>query len=151
MNRKPIEQRFWEKVQKGPNENDCWIWTAAKRGQNLDYGVLKVSVEEGDVAAHKFSYELHNGPVPEGMLVCHTCDNPPCVNPAHLFTGTHRDNAIDREKKHRSSKHGLQKLDDKSAKEIKYSTLSQCKLSKIYGVSRATIASIQKGKTWRHI
>ena len=142
-----IEDRFWNKVSKTEN---CWNWTASIQGQN-GYGYFRISKKEGCTVAHRFSYELANGAIPSGMLVCHTCDNPLCVNPAHLFLGTHRDNALDREKKNRCSSHGTQKLNDEIAKEIKYSTLSQSKLSVIHGVSRTTIANIQKGKAWKHV
>jgi hypothetical protein len=92
------ETRFWMRIDKSA-AGGCWVWTAA-RGDH-GYGTL-----QGDngrtVGAHRFSYELHNGAIPAGLVVMHSCDNPPCVNPAHLSVGTHADNARDMVLKGRS-------------------------------------------------
>jgi hypothetical protein len=108
--RKPIdtasyEERFWAKVRKS---SGCWEWTGStfKRG----YGQLKVRCSDGlrvHLPAHRLSWELHFGPVPDGMFVCHHCDNPPCTNPEHLFLGTHGDNMADMYRKGRGRKRGL--------------------------------------------
>lgn len=90
----PIEIRFWKKVEK---TNDCWLWIAGKYPDG--YGVFwNGTTYDG---AHRISWELHYGEIPKGMLVCHTCDNPPCVNPEHLWIGTKKDNNNDRTKKGR--------------------------------------------------
>jgi hypothetical protein len=151
MNKKfsNIEDRFWSKVDQ-TNPSGCWIWLACVRGSN-SYGVFRISKDKGDVQAHRYSYELKFGPIPKGMLICHKCDNPKCVNPDHLFLGTHKTNAMDRELKNRSKTHGQQKLTLDQVIQIKSSSLSQSKLSKIYHVSRKTIASIQYGQTWKNI
>lgn len=84
------EERFWDKVHSAV-EGECWEWTG---GRDKDgYGKLRLGKTQ--IAAHRFSYELHNGQAPQG-IVRHQCNNPPCVNPAHLLTGSHQDNMNDR-------------------------------------------------------
>ena len=95
---KPPEQRFWEHVRKG---RGCWTWTGYVNGL---YGRMGLTSRKS-MYAHRFSYELHYGPIPDGLFVCHKCDNPLCVNPAHLFLGTHQDNMDDRNTKGRQA-HG---------------------------------------------
>lgn len=81
---------FWSRVLKTDN---CWIWQNPKASASR-YGTIKVAPGKYS-PAHRFSWELHNGPIPAGVFVCHHCDNPPCVRPDHLFLGTHRDNMQD--------------------------------------------------------
>jgi hypothetical protein len=94
------QERFWAKVQKG---DGCWLWTGGKFRRG--YGAFKRRGPDGrfqQQKAHRVSYEWLVGPVPDGLCVLHTCDNPPCVNPAHLFLGTNLDNSEDRRVKGRS-------------------------------------------------
>lgn len=92
--RRPLDQRFWAMVEK---TETCWLWL----GGAIDgYGTI---TEEGrTVRAHRVSYKLHVGPIPTGLFVLHHCDVPSCVNPDHLFLGTHSDNMKDRQMKGRA-------------------------------------------------
>ncbi len=86
-------ERFWEKVRK---TSTCWIWTASKRAKG--YGAYVWANDAGNIVqgrAHRFSYVLFYGPIPEGVCVLHTCDNPACVNPEHLWLGSNADNNKD--------------------------------------------------------
>lgn len=82
--------RFWRYVDKS---GECWLWTGATNGR---YGHISRGTGLGLVGSHRASWEIHNGPIPPGMHVCHHCDTPPCVRPDHLFLGTNQDNTNDK-------------------------------------------------------
>lgn len=127
----------------------CWEYTGPRNKKGYGHaGYIGL--------IHRLSYEYYVGEIPEGMLVCHQCDNPPCFNPAHLFVGTESDNAMDSARKlrhHIGEKNPKAKLTDKKVVEI--INLGKEKevvwLAKKYGVDRDTIDSILSGRTWKHI
>lgn len=93
-----LADRFWKYAVVGM---ECWGWAAYTTSKG--YGHIRLP--DGRAGkAHRVSWELHYGPIPDGLFVCHTCDNPQCCNPAHLFLGTNADNAADREAKGRSAR-----------------------------------------------
>ncbi len=133
-------QRFWDKVDiAGPN--NCWEWTAAKtRG----YGRFRIKGKY--YYAHRISYALENGG-PENFHVCHSCDNPPCVNPAHLWKGTQQDNVDDRVAKGRSAT----KLTEDDIIAVRGSNEIDRILAERFDVAKATISDIRRGAIWQHI
>jgi hypothetical protein len=97
--RRPIEERFWAKVDKSAGPEGCWLWTAGAIG---GYGRISAGGRHGKhIMAHRLSYKLAYGPVPPGHDILHSCDNPPCVNPLHLFAGTAQSNTEDARSKGR--------------------------------------------------
>lgn len=143
-----IQSRFWSKVDKS---GECWEWRAhARKG----YGSIKVNGKA--MYAHRLSWEMQNGSIPDGLKVLHRCDNPLCVNPAHLFIGTQKDNMEDRESKgrgadRRGNKNGRSKIPAESIPAIMASTESLSGLAARYGVSKTAIRYIRIRKNWAHI
>ncbi len=165
---KTLEQRFWEKVDKtGPIHPDlktpCWIWTAATNPGG--YGQIRRGGRGSDlVLAHRLSWELARGFIPEALHALHKCDNPPCVNPAHLFLGTNQDNIDDRVSKGRPSvrseqlpygeAHRNAKLTAEVVREARVlfaNGIFVRVLATKYGVSSSTMYNALIGKTWQHV
>lgn len=130
------QREFWSLVSK---TDSCWEWTAGK--DTNGYGVFR------RVRAHRLSWEMSNGPIPDGYVVCHRCDNPPCVNPAHLFLGTPLENVADCIRKNRrSSKLTLQ--DVAEARILRADGWKLRDLAARYGASETVICTAVKGRTW---
>lgn len=154
---KTLAERFWPKVKKrGPEE--CWEWAAYIDPQG--YGRVRCDGETR--LAHRVSYELHKGPIPDGMFACHHCDNRKCVNPKHLFVGRAIDNVRDMHRKgrqaptsitaRRGEAHGMCKLSPEEVVEIRsFKGLSQRDLARLFGVGQSQIQRIRAGESWPHI
>ena len=145
-------ERFWLNLVKGP---DCWEWTGCKYGAG--YGKMQTGYAKAGLA-HRFSYEMHFGKIPPGMSVMHKCDNPGCVNPAHLSVGTHAENMADMEAKGRDRKVGSKgtknasaKISEETVRAIRSSKESQNAIARRYGISQASVSNILLGRSWKHI
>lgn len=146
--------RFWDKIDVRDN-NECWEWNActASRG---GYGILKVNGKR--IRAHVLSYQIHKGEIPEGLFVCHSCDNPPCCNPTHLWLGTNQQNIKDAVDKGllippvaKGAANGNAKLNDKQLDEIReliQNRIPNTHIARIYGVTHSMISLIKLGKAW---
>jgi endogenous inhibitor of DNA gyrase (YacG/DUF329 family) len=137
--------RFWAKVDKS---DECWIWTGSRDKDG--YGRIQLGVALG-CPSHRLAWEFENGPVPEGMLVCHKCDNPPCVRLDHLFLGTAFDNTADMISKGR--RRGNRSLTDDQIREVRvlHATMTNRAIARRFGVSNGTIDHIFQGRSWTHI
>ena len=151
-----FDDRFWKKVNVA-GVDDCWEWNARK--DRAGYGEFHLS---GSTAkAHRVSYSIAN---PQEQItdfcILHKCDNPGCVNPSHLFKGTHADNVSDKcskgrnkFKRHIGSKNGCSKLTELQVVEIRKlkGRIAQTKLATMYGVSQAAISNVLLNKGWNHV
>lgn len=161
------EERFWSRVDKhGPMaprlKSRCWIWTGATlKCKNGNYGLLKARGRCGFLA-HRFSWEINVGPIPNRLNVCHHCDNPTCVNPAHLFVGDNRANAADRDAKGRQViRKGEQfthsKLTDNAVRFIrtryipKHPIYGSRAMARRFGVSSTVVKWVRQNKIWKHV
>jgi hypothetical protein len=150
-----VADRFWEKVEKrGPLE--CWPFRA---GGVTRSGHRMISVDGTMKGVHRISWELHHGEIPADQVVCHRCDNPPCVNPAHLFLGTIAVNNADRDMKGRhvplpGEANGQAKLTSADVREIRdmlSKKVPQRRIAQKFGVHQSLICLINTGKAWSHV
>jgi len=148
--------QFWSRVDiRGDAE--CWEWVGGlySNGYGSLYGGSKLGMKNG-LLAHRFSYIINIGEIPEGMVVCHKCDNRKCVNPSHLFLGTQAENMEDMRSKNRRNDcrgeaHRLAKLTEEDIVFILNSGLKVGTLAEMFAVSKPTILSIRWGDTWAHV
>lgn len=150
------QYRFWQKV----NKSDfCWEWTGAL---NKGYGYFRYM--DKSHSAHRLSYIWVNGSIPANWVVCHKCDNAKCVNPSHLFTGTHADNVKDKVLKnrgacgpqvsHKGERHPASKLTNEDVLKMRLDHslgFKQKELAILFNVSTNTVCKIIKRKAWTHI
>lgn len=145
--------RFWSKVNKD-GDNGCWEWTGALNRHG--YGSFWL---DKCVLAHRIAWRLANGPIPEGKLVMHSCDNRICCNPEHLFTGTNQDNMDDMVEKGRANRmpgetHPMSKLTERAVLWIRMWAgcgYKQVDIASAFGIDQTNVSCITTRKTWRHI
>lgn len=147
--RPPMESRFWDNVTK--HESGCWNWTWLK--DKNGYGLFPYAGKQ--YRAHALSLTLDGRPTTKDRpFACHTCDNPACVNPAHLYPGTAQDNSDDakaRSRRPMGERVHSAKLTENDVRTIRASSDTDEDLAARYGVSRSNISMIRGGKTWRHV
>lgn len=150
---KPLEELFWSKVRKG---SSCWEWTACiSHGRGILVHV--VNRKQKMWLAHRLAWTLLRGPIPKGMFVCHHCDNPKCVNPGHLFIGTHQMNVTDSVRKWRHTygeKNPQAKLTEKQVKKIRMlrkQGWTYDRLASKFHMTLSPIRDVCKGYTWQFV
>lgn len=146
----PLAERLWSRVVE--SDNGCRVWTGGRYHNKWAYGLIHCKDYRG--ATHRLAWILTFGEIPPGQMVLHRCDNPPCVNPDHLFLGTHADNMKDMAQKDRvmrGEKHPSAKLTAAQVREIRslYPQLSATELGRRFGVSRSAVCQIVRGEIWK--
>ena len=142
----PIELRYWKYVRKTPR---CWYWTGAKTGKG--YGLIHAG---GKVHyAHRVAAYLSGMKFDARLEICHRCDRPSCVNPKHLFVGTHADNMRDAKEKglmHLGEAHGMAKLNRRDVKAIRllYPRFTELQIAKFFNITRGCVSDIRRGRNW---
>lgn len=144
--------RFFSKVNVRPSMVECWEWRGSIECASMGYGSFSIAQQK--IGAHRFSYQYFHGPIPEGLVVRHRCDNPLCVNPWHLETGTHQDNMLDKVIRGRSGKgsaNGRAKLTEDQVLDIYYDERAHTHIARDYGVDSTSVRNIKLGKSWAHL
>lgn len=148
--RTSIEVRFSRHFIPEPMSG-CWLWVGMETRHG--YGeIRRGGKRDGRVLAHRLSWQIHNGPIPDGMVVCHRCDTPACVNPDHLFVGTQAENIADMWSKGRGAageSAPSAKLSESDVKAIIADSRTQEEIAADYGVSSSHVSMIQTGRQWR--
>jgi HNH endonuclease len=142
-----LEQAFWKYVGK---RTGCWNWKASVG--NHGYGQLTFLQQK--YTAHRLSWELNRGPIPDGLCVLHHCDNRRCVNPDHLFLGTRAENLVDMTQKGRRARgasHGRRRLTESQVKQVLASNESVKTLAQALGVTDSAIYLIKNRQRWAHL
>jgi hypothetical protein len=154
--KRPLAERFWEKVDSSSGVDSCWPWTGYSYSfRKCTYGTIYA--EKRPQLSHRIAWELSFGSIPKGLNVLHSCDNGLCCNPKHLFLGTQSDNAKDMISKgrgHKGSEHYAAKLTEANIAEIRHLSdqgWAQRKIAEKLGVCQQSISDILHRKTWTHI
>lgn len=139
------------------DENGCF--NCISHSKNSD-GYSQMTVKKKTIKIHRFVYEEMFGSIPQGLVIRHKCDNPNCINPEHLETGTHADNMMDMTKRGRAvyvkgSRSGQAKITEQDVREIKRllhkNKMKQTDIAKVYEISNSTLSAIKYGITWKHV
>lgn len=143
---------FWRHVER--RHGRCWGW----RGSTTKFGYGQIKSYQKKLGAHSVSWEIHYGPIPLGLSVCHRCDNPACCNPEHLFLGTHSENMADATSKGRMRNgdtrgvnNGRAKLTPSDIAVIRSDPRSLTKIASDHSVSHVLIGKIKRREIWKHL
>lgn len=151
----PAADRFWRHVDRSGGPSACWPWLGARL--KAGYGVMgRGGAGAGNVLAHRFSYELHHGPIPTKLIVRHKCDNPPCCNPDHLLKGKQRDNIMDSISRGRwnSHKRGHRVLKPAAIRAIRrlYARgVAHKRIADRYRITVGHVSHIGVRRAWKHV
>lgn len=149
-----VIERFWLKVNK-QGDNGCWVWTGCLN--SCGYGALKIGQQT--FGAHRVSLAISGKEIPDGLCACHICDNPPCVNPEHLWIGTHKQNmwdSVEKDRHHhlRGEQMHIAKLKTPQIHQIRQMGLdgvANAIIAQQFNVHQSTIRKVLDGRTWWHV